>query len=151
MIDTENDPETSLKNEKAIKKSEAKQTALLILKQAGMTPANIAKSLDYTPQHVSALTKNNLHFITRKRVKKAIKAIDYFCDIANYHEDNRIKPNDVLSAAEKIIERSHPRKADTNDIPHISFTQVNVNLGMGGTDTEKPNEIIEIQKVTEED
>jgi hypothetical protein len=104
-------------------KAQEKHALLEAMVKDNVKPSIIAKTLDYTPEHVSRLKKQSKAYqlVTSKRVRQAAKAIDYFVDIENYQggkidkvtgeiipPDTRIKPSDVISASNVYLSRSHP-------------------------------------------
>jgi hypothetical protein len=108
---------------------------------AGVKTGDLARALNITPQHVSRVKKNSegIQWVTQRRIKKAIQAVDYFTDVKNYTgyvktdrdgnevavgPDLRIRPADVLRASEMQLDRAFPTQARTLEIQ--SFTQVNV-------------------------
>ncbi len=90
--------------------AQEKHTLLNAMVADNISTTVIAKTLNYTPEHTSRLKAKSKAFqlITTRRVKTAAKAIDHFIDLDNYHEDAKIKPSDVIAAANVYLSRSHP-------------------------------------------
>lgn len=70
----------------------------------------IAKLTDYSPEHISRLKKKllNIQLVTPKRLKKAIKSIEFLSDIDNINANDKIKPSDVIAASKIFIDRQYP-------------------------------------------
>ena len=95
---------------KADENLNAKHTVILAAARAGVKTNTIAEALGCAAGHVSRVKKkvSEIELVTVKRVKNALKSLDYFSNIENYKGDERIKPSDNLRASEQILSRSHP-------------------------------------------
>ncbi len=104
--------------------AQEKHTILNAMVKDNISTNVIAKTLGYTPEHTSRLKTKSKQYqlVTTKRIKTAVKAIEYFADVKNYQEDTRIKPSDVLAAGKEILDRSHPKQQqDTHTAVNISL------------------------------
>ena len=99
-------------------KAQRKHDIMNVIADSNVSTSDIAKVLNYTPEHVSRLRtqakKNQL--LTRKRIKNAIKTVDYFISNENYQGDNRIKPSDALNATRIVLDRAFPVESINTNI-----------------------------------
>src|SRR3990167_8611658 len=103
-------------------KAQRKHDIMNVIADSNISTNDISKVLNYTPEHVSRLRtqakKNQL--LTRKRVKNAIRTVDYFISNENYQGDDRIKPSDSLNASRIVLDRAFP----------VESINTNVNLNL---------------------
>src|SRR3989304_7963678 len=99
-------------------KAQRKHDIMNVIADSNISTNDISKVLNYTPEHVSRLRtqakKNQL--LTRKRIKNAIKTVDYFISNENYQGDNRIKPSDALNATRIVLDRAFPVESINTNI-----------------------------------
>lgn len=132
-------------------KTAEKYAVIKGLLQTDVTKQAIADLTGYSREHISRLSHKfkDIHILTPKRIRKAIKSVEYFTDIEKYHEDVRIKPSDVLAASKIILDRSHPvAPQSTTGATSISYTQVNHNyLANINDDVSTVSTAVKIDKV----
>ena len=90
--------------------AQKKHDIMNVIADSNVKTNDIAKALNYSVEHTSRLRtkakKNQL--LTTKRIKSAIRTVDYFITTENYQTDDRIKPSDALNASRIVIDRAFP-------------------------------------------
>jgi hypothetical protein len=67
-------------------------------------------------------------FLTEKRINRAAGVVDKLMRGVTFGEIKEIKDSTVLRAAETVLDRSHPKRSESDSGPSLSF--VTINLGM---------------------
>lgn len=80
------------------------------LLKTNLKQTKIAELTGYTPEHLSVLKKklSKIQLVTPKRIKKAIKSIEYISDVNNLNSNDKIKCADVINAAKIFLDRQYP-------------------------------------------
>ena len=110
---------------KADENLSARHTIIKAALDAGMTVPAIAEGMKLNEKYTYRVKKKveSIPLVTVKRVKNALKSLDYFSNIENYKGDERIKPSDNLRASEQILSRSHPviQQIETKSTNFVEF------------------------------
>jgi len=67
-------------------------------------------------------------FLTEKRIKRAGTVVDKIMQGQTFGTIKEIKDSTALRAAETVLDRSHPKRSESDSGPSLSF--VTINLGM---------------------
>lgn len=124
---TDNDKaDTLIPPKKKMKRAE-RQVLLNEMIAGNVKSSVIAKSLNYSMQHVSRAKSNLLKnpLLKSKLIKQSVKNVEHF-NIANYEKDNRIKPSDVLHASEIVLDRAFPKVSKSESVS----IQINSDIDM---------------------
>jgi len=117
-----------------------KYNAFQLLRDQGIAPSKAAEMLGYSPrtgetiekrivalQREKAASGASVGFLTGKRITAASRVVDKFMAGKTFGDIKEIKDSTVLRAAECVLDRSHPKRSDSDTGPSLSF--VTINLG----------------------
>jgi len=122
-----------------------KYSAFQMLRGQGVQPEKAAEMLGYRPS-TGWILENKIKerltdgmeiapFVTVKRQKAAAGVVDKLMKGQTFGKIKEIKDSTALRAAETVLDRSHPKRSESESGPSLSF--VTINLGMmaqGGAD-----------------
>lgn len=129
-----------------------KYTAFQLLREQGFSPEKSAEMIGYAPATGWAIERKlkafraesgaPVGFLTDKRIKRAGAVVDKFMRGETFGNIKEIKDSTVLRAAETVLDRSHPKRADSDERPSVSF--VTINLGMMALSGADPGPSVDI-------
>jgi len=114
------------------RRSTEKLTAAALLIANGLTPRQAADAVGYRDKNeynmVGRIKRKGLdEFLTKKRVKTAVYAIDKLMAAEPFGELTAVKDSTVLAAAQSVIDRKYPKQQEIQ-AQNVSFTSINLTL-----------------------
>ena len=116
-----------------------KYTAFQLLRSQGFTVQKAAATLGYaesTGRYIEgklaefARKKTEsgapVGFLTEKRINRAAVVVDKLMRGVTFGEIKEIKDSTALRAAETVLDRSHPKRSDSESGPSLSFVTINI-------------------------
>ncbi len=111
-----------------------------MLRAEGYSTTKSAEAIGYAPSYGEVIdgkikefearkadSGTSVGFLTEKRINRAAGVVDKLMRGVTFGEIKEIKDSTVLRAAETVLDRSHPKRSESESGPSVSF--VTINLG----------------------
>ena len=116
-----------------------RHAAYKILVENGIDKRQAALILGYKPRSAYEIEKRiekkgkRIEVTTDRMVRKAVKGLKNCIDGKPWGEIKEIKDSTALAAINTVLDRSHPKRPDSDERPNVSFVTVNLGfLAAGG-------------------